>query len=105
MRLLGTSRPKPTSTGGGGGYSILLPGIDRLLKREDAEAIVNASGGRRLASCNDRTCCPRGFEDMIKDPKGHFLRQRAMQCDAISAVPEPLRPKHFLDKSLTEADR
>jgi len=47
----------------------------------------------------------RGFEDTIKDPKGHFLRQRALQCDAISAVPEPVRPGHFLDKDLTEADR
>lgn len=98
-------KPPKLGGGGGGGHSVLLPGIDRLLKREDAEAIINASGGRRLASCNDRTCCPRGFEDTIKDPKGHFLRQRAMQCDAISAVPEPVRPKHFLDKDLTEADR
>ena len=98
-------KPRKLGGGGGGGYSVLLPGIDRLLKREDAETIINASGGRRLASCNDRACCPRGFEDTIKDPKGHFLRQRAMQCDAISAVPEPVRPKHFLDNDLTEADR
>lgn len=97
--------PKPGSGGGGSGHFVLLPGIDRLLTREDAEGVINASGGRRLASCNDRMCCPRGFEDTIKDPKGHFLRQRAMQCDAISAVPEPVRPGHFLDKDLTEADR
>lgn len=97
--------PKPGGGGGGGGHSVLLPGIDRLLKREDAEAIINASGGRRLASCNDRRCCPQGFEDTIKDPKGHYLRQRAFQCDAISAVPEPVRAKHFLDKDLTETDR
>ena len=96
--------PKP-SGGGGGGHYVLLPGIDRLLKRDDAEAIMNVSGGRRLASCNDRNCCPRGFEDTIKDPKGHFLRQRAIQCDALSAVPDSVRPKHFLDKDLTEADR
>ncbi len=97
--------PKPGRSGGGGGYSVLLPGIDRLLKREDAEAVINASGGRRLASCQDRTCCPRGFEDTLKDPKGHFLRQRARQCEAISAVQEPVRSRHFLDKDLTEADR
>ena len=28
-----------------------------------------------------------------------------MQCDAISALPEPVRAKHFLDKDLTDADR
>ena len=97
--------PKPGVAGGGGGHYVLLPGIDRLLKREDAEAIINASGGRRLASCNDRNCCPRGFEDTLKDSKGHFLRQRALQCDAISAVSEPIRAKHFLDRDLTDADR
>jgi hypothetical protein len=97
--------PKPGTGGGGGGHYVLLSGIDCLLKRADAEAIINASGGRRLASCNDRTCCPRGFEDTIKDPKGHFLRQRALQCDAISALAEPVRPQHFLDKDLTDADR
>lgn len=97
--------PKPGGGGGGGGHSFLLPGIDRLLKREDAEAIINASGGRRLASCNDRRCCPQGFEDTIKDPKGHYLRQRAFQCDTISAVPEPVRAKRFLDQDITETDR
>jgi hypothetical protein len=97
--------PKPGSGGGGGGYSFLFPGIDRLLKREDAVAIINAPGGRRLASCNNRACCALGFDDTIKDPKGHFLRQRALQCDVISAVPEPMRPKHFIDNDLTDADR
>lgn len=97
--------PKREGRGGGGGYSVLLPGIDRLLQRGDAEAIINAQGGRRLASCSDRWCCPHGFEDTMKDPKGHFLRQRAFHCDEISAVREPMRAKHFLDKELTDADR
>ena len=97
--------PKADGGGGGGNYNVLLAGIDRLLRREDAEAIVNASGGRRLVSCADRACCPLGFEDTINDPKKHFLRQRALRCDTLEVVPEPLRTKHFLDKDLTEADR
>jgi hypothetical protein len=95
----------PKESGGGGGYAMLLPGIDRLLKRADAEVLVAAPGGRRLLSCNNRACCPHGFEDTIKDPKGHYLRQRAWQCEAISAVPEQRRPQHFLDNDLAQADR
>jgi hypothetical protein len=95
----------PKEGGGGGGYAMLLPGIDRLLKRSDAKVLVAAPGGRRLLSCNNRACCPHGFDDMIKDPKGHYLRQRAWQCEAISAVPENRRSQHFLDKDLAQADR
>jgi len=97
--------PKINSGGGGRAYSYLLPGIDSLLRREEADAIVNAPGGRRLISCEDRSCCPHGYEDTAKDPKGHFLRQRAFSCDAVSAVPEPVRAQHFLDKDLAQADR
>jgi hypothetical protein len=97
--------PKSKARGGGRAYSYLLPGIDKLLKREEADAIVNAPGGRRLISCEDRSCCPHGYEDTVKDPKGHFLRQRAFSCDAVSEVPEPVRVRHFLDRDLPEADR
>jgi hypothetical protein len=94
---------KPPKAGGGGGqYSVLLPGIDFLLRREDAEAIMNAPGGRRLGACMDPRCCPQGFDDTIKDPKGHFLRQRAFRCDDLSGVPDLRRPRHYLDRNLTE---
>ena len=106
-RFDASSWHKPPTPGGGGGgqYTVLLPGIDALLRREDADAIMNASGGRRLGSCMDRRCCPQGFDDTIKDPKGHFLRQRAYRCDDLSAVPEAMRARHYLDKNLKEDER
>jgi len=90
---------------GGNAYSVLLPGIDRLLKPEQALALIDSAGGRRLLACNDRGCCPRGFDDTMADPKGHYLRQRAWQCEAISVVPESRRAQDFLDRTLTDADR
>ena len=98
-------KPKKESGGGGGGYTVLLPGIDRLLKREDAQKLIDASHGRRLLSCNDRSCCPGGFEDTVRDPRGHYLRQRSIQCEALSSVGDSVRPQHFLDKILTDAER
>jgi hypothetical protein len=97
---------KPPKQGGGGrGYYLLLNGIDRLLRSSDADAIIAAPGARRLVSCHDRTCCPHGFEDTLKDPKGHYLRQRARELARLSAIPDPLRSQHFLDNTLAHADR
>jgi hypothetical protein len=97
--------PDPDRKRGGNAFSFLLPGIDRLLKPAQAQILINASGGRRLLSCNDRRCCPHGFEDTMRDPKGHYLRQRAWQCEALSKVPEPRRAQDFLDNTLAAADR
>lgn len=100
------NKPRPEKkSNGGGGYTVLLPGIDRLLKKEEAEALIGAPHARRLLSCQDRTCCPGGFDDTLKDPKGHYLRQRRFQCDDLSAVQDPLKPKHFLDKTLAGASK
>jgi hypothetical protein len=98
------NRP-PKEGGGGGGYVVLLSGVDRLLKRADAEAIVAANGGRRLLSCSDKECCPHGFSDTMRDPKGHLLRQRALRISALANVPEQLRARHFIDSDLAEACR
>jgi len=97
--------PKPGGGGGGAQYTVLLPGVDPLLRREDADAIMNSPGGRRLAACIDRRCCPLGFDDTRRDPKGHFLRQRAFRCDELSSVPEPMRARHYLDKDLKADER
>jgi hypothetical protein len=99
------NKPRPDRGSGGGGYTVLLPGIDRLLKKEEAEKLMAAPHARRLLSCQDRSCCPSGFEDTLKDPKGHYLRQRKLQCEALSAVQDPLRPQHFLEKTLASAHR
>ncbi len=97
--------PDPDREGGGNSYVMLLPGVDRLIKKAHAHILMNAPGGRRLCSCHHRDCCPNGFEDTIKDPKGHYLRQRAREIDALSAVPEQLRIQHFLDVVLASAGR
>jgi len=97
--------PDPDRRGGGNSYIMLLPGIDRLIKKADAEVLMKVVGGRRLCSCHHRDCCPNGFEDTIKDPKGHYLRQRTREIEALSAVPEQLRIHHFLSSDLAGAGR
>lgn len=79
---------------------MLLPGVDRLLKVAQAKALIAAGGGRRLLSCPDPFCCAHGFNDTLKDPRGHYLRQQSARIGALAAVPEQLRTKHLLENEL-----
>ena len=51
-------------------------------------ADIRACEALRLVSCDDPLCCRNGFDDTRQDPKGHYLRQRACQCEALSKVPD-----------------
>jgi len=105
-RFDASSWDKPRKPGGGGGeYTFLMPGIDRLLGRNDAEALIASSGARKHFSCSDRSCCTHGFEDTEKDVRGHYLRQRAKSFQSLSAVHEAVRSQHFVAKELVQAER
>lgn len=95
--------PDPDKKRGGNAYSVLLRGVDRLLKPDQAKLLIGAAGARRLLSCSDRDCCPNGFEDTMRDPKGHFLRQRFLSCESLSRVQEPLRTRDYLQNTLASA--
>jgi hypothetical protein len=97
---------KPRSAGGGGSEKrILIPDLDRFLTMQQMEILMGAPGGRRLCSCNDRSCCPHGWDDTKRDPKGHYLFQRSKQIRTLSSVPDSRRISHFLDQDLADANR
>ncbi len=95
----------PVPRGGGGGREkrLLVPGLDRLLSVKQVEMLMAAEGGRRLLGCQDRACCPNGHNDTLKDPKGHYLRQRTKPLERISCVPAARRVDDFLKHDLDPA--
>ncbi|HEY3948223.1 hypothetical protein [Phenylobacterium sp.] len=97
--------PVPRAGGGGREKRLLMPGLDRLLSVKQVELLMAADGGRRLLGCQDRTCCPNGHNDTLKDPKGHYLRQRAKPLERLSRVPEARRIDDFLRHDLDPAAR
>ena len=101
----GSWRRRPTGGGGGQNGRLYLPGIDRYFKLAAARAIMEARGGRRLLACQDRDCCPRGLDDMLNDPKAHFLTQRRKQILDLQRMPDLRRTSRFLDYHLASADR
>jgi hypothetical protein len=73
--------------------------IDRLgvfLVPDEAKKFMAAPGIRRRFACQDQPCC-RQPEDMIEQPRRHFLHARAQQVTEIARVPSHLRPTVHLD--------
>ena len=92
---------------GGGGQSgrVYLPALDLYFKIDEARALLDVKGARRLLACEDRDCCPRGADDTFNDPKAHFITQRIAQLRDLSDTPEERRVNRFLDFHLAHADR
>jgi hypothetical protein len=102
----GTWKRSPTSGGQGGtGTRVLVPLLDRNFKLAQLKAIMEARGGRRMAACHDPTCCRRGYDDMVADPLGHYLRARNSQIMSLSRIPDFHRAEHFLSEDLSKAER
>lgn len=105
-RFDASSWAKPPKAGGGGREKRVLVGaVDRLLSVKQLETLMAAPGARKALSCQDRPCCPHGLDDMLKDPKAHYLRQRTQQIADLARVPDSRRVRHFLDQQLAPTER
>jgi hypothetical protein len=105
-RFDASSWGKPPKAGGGGREKrVLISAVDRLLSVKQLETLMAAPGARKALSCHDRDCCPHGLDDMLKNPKAHYLRQRARQIADLARVPDSRRVRHFLDRELAPAER
>lgn len=105
-RFDASSWDKPAKEGGGGSQKrILIPILDRQLTIQQMEKLIEAPSGRRICSCNDRACCPHGWEDMQRKPKAHYLYQRSKQVSELARVSDPRRVDHFLHQNLADANR
>jgi len=84
---------------------VIVPGLGRALTSRDLSQLAAARGGRRLISCADPACCPRGLDDMLADPRRHNFSCRAAQVRALEQIPAHDRARHFLDGEMTRAVR
>jgi hypothetical protein len=98
-------RPRNEEQQGGSSKWVYFPPLDRLFRANQAELLIRAHGARSFVLCNDRSCCPKGEENMLGDHKAHFLRQRRRQLDDLGNVPESRRASHYLERHLADADR
>ncbi len=100
-------KPPPAKKDGasfGRKLRISLPGLQGSLTCDELEVLVSAKGGRKLCACADRTCCLHGYDDMLKEPRGHSARQQIKAISALEKVPDLLRASHFLKGSLRDVE-
>lgn len=91
----------------GNGFShpprVYIDGLGAFLSREQAQAFFEKRGMRSAHGCQDQRCCPRGFNDMISEPRRHFVVQRSAEIGRLSRTPQELRPTIYMEEFLRPA--
>lgn len=81
---------------------IYLPTIGAFLTRNEAKEFFDKRGVRNWFACQG-PCCRAGHEDMIRDPRRHFLCVRGGEVEKLSKVPREIRAKQYMDNWLRPA--
>lgn len=89
-------RRVPVSSGGGGARRVYIADLGRWISEDQFKQIVQTKGAKSKLYCREASCCAQGKEDMVDNPKGHFIHQRTSQIQDLSRVPEARREEHFL---------
>lgn len=91
----------------GSGFSkpprVYLPDIGAFMERKQAEDFFEIRGMKSKFGCRDAHCCRRGVEDMLRDPRSHFLMRRSGEVASMGRLPEELRASVYLDEFLRPA--
>jgi hypothetical protein len=100
-------QPKKRDPDAGFGRAIYvpIPGLDRSFSPKDLKLIAGATGGRRLISCPDRSCCAHGVNSMIDEPRAHIASEKFRAIHELFEVPDARRVSHFLQVCMREAER
>ena len=77
--------------------------VGAFLSREQAQSFFDKRGMRAAHGCQGQPCCRRGYEDMIANPRRHFVVQRASEVNKLSRTPAELRPTIYMDEFLRPA--
>lgn len=97
------SAPQP----GSGGFSppprVYLHQFGAFMDQSVAREFFAKRGTKALHGCQDATCCPRGWVDMVANPRLHFLRQRSREVAQLTAMPPSLRAGHYMENFLRPA--
>jgi hypothetical protein len=94
-------RKRKPSTGGGGGWRVYVPNLGLSFTKSEADVLFSVVPSARAKFGNRNTeACPRGVDDMIKNPVRSFVVQRGQEIAEIGATPELIRPQQFLEKTV-----
>ncbi len=81
---------------------VYLPELGAFLDVKQAREFFDIRGMKTSFGCRER-CCPRGLQDMLGDPRKHFVMTRSREVGRISSVPVPLRRQIYMEEILRPA--
>lgn len=82
---------------------VYLAELEAYLPAEKAKAFFESRGMKALCACKDDSCCRHGCEDMLSQPRRHFIKQRLAEVKALSRIPEDIRAQRYLQDFLGSA--
>ena len=95
--------PKPDARSFAPAPRVYLHQLSAFVDAQTARELLSKRGMKALHGCQDTACCPRGWVDMVANPRQHFLRQRAREVAQLSAMPFSLRPGYYMENFLRPA--
>ena len=93
---------KPTGKGFLPAPRVYVSEIGTFLSRDEARKLFAHRTVKNRFACQ-LPCCPRGVEDMLADPRRHFLVSRAKEIEQLSRMPLGDRADHYLETWLRPA--
>ena len=81
---------------------VYLPDLGVFLTPAQADEMFQAPRMKTFA-CRDTDCCRDGAQDMVRDPRRHFVIQRMREVGRLSQVAERARVSVYLDEILRPA--
>lgn len=82
---------------------VYLHSLGAFISRIQATGFFKRPGMRSAHGCNDQRCCRRGWQDMVADPRRHFVVRRGAEVLALSSVPAQLRVTVYMNDFLRRA--
>ena len=81
---------------------VYLKDLGAFLTVKAARAFFDRRGTKSFFGCRD-ACCPRGIQDMLGNPRKHFIVTRSQEVRRVSSVPASLRRQIYMEEFLRPA--
>jgi hypothetical protein len=82
---------------------VYIAELGAFLTAKQAKEFFEIRGMKSKFGCKDTDCCSRGVDDMVRDPRPHFLRRRSREVGGMAKRPEEFRAPSYLDEFLRPA--
>jgi hypothetical protein len=78
---------------------VYLKDLGIFLPAKAARFFFDLRGTKTFFGCRE-TCCPKGIQDMLGNPRRHFIVTRAHEVGRVSSVPVNLRRQIYMEEFL-----